>query len=96
MPLTGAGPYFRRRDVVWRDLGTHVLALNLMGDQQVLVLGGGNAVLWRLLATAHRLDDISAAFSTEEERPTKEQIVHAIAELQTLDLVSASSSGGAP
>jgi hypothetical protein len=44
------GPrYLRAPAIVWRDTGDHVVALKLGRGEEVLVLGGGAAHMWRLL-----------------------------------------------
>jgi hypothetical protein len=54
--------YVRVATALWRDTGLHVLVLPHGTSHEVVVLGGGSAVVWRLLAEpvdsaaiAHRL-----------------------------------------
>ena len=42
--------YVRVAAVLWRDTGLHVLVLPDGTSHEVVVLGGGSAVVWRLLA----------------------------------------------
>ena len=50
MSLTTTDQFFARRaGTLWRDTGMHVLALPEDDGAEVVVLGGGSAVLWRLL-----------------------------------------------
>lgn len=42
--------FVRAPGVLWRDTGLHVLVMPRHQVGDVVVLGGGNAVLWRLLA----------------------------------------------
>ena len=58
--------YVRVAAVLWRDTGLHVLVLPSGTSHEVVVLGGGSAVLWRLLADpvdaaaiTHRLEQAS-------------------------------------
>ena len=50
MSAVVAGTSYRRAPgTLWRDTGVHVLALPPGGEHDVVVLGGGGALLWRLL-----------------------------------------------
>ena len=50
MSLTATDQRFARHTgTLWRDTGHHVLALPETDGAEVAVLGGGSAVLWRLL-----------------------------------------------
>lgn len=50
--------FVRRLGTLWRDTGLHVLALPGEARAEVMVLGGGSALLWRLLDEPLGLDDI--------------------------------------
>jgi hypothetical protein len=51
--------YARAHETLWRDTGLHVVALGPHDDGEVTVLGGGSALLWRLLDEPLGLDEIS-------------------------------------
>ena len=57
-PLIKECRYTRAHSVLWRDTGLHVVALGPRDDAEVAVLGGGSAVLWRLLDEPLGLDEI--------------------------------------
>jgi hypothetical protein len=50
--------YARAAGALWRDTGSHVVVLPDRHDAEVVVLGGGGAVLWRLLERSLSLGDI--------------------------------------
>lgn len=50
--------YARAHAALWRDTGMHVVALPPREGAEVAVLGGGSALLWRLLDEPLALDEI--------------------------------------
>ncbi len=81
--------YQRAPQLLWRDTGSMVLVLPAHGHGDVMVLGGGSAVLWRMLATRRSLDDLMDAFADTPEPPTADQLVGALGELLALGVLAA-------
>lgn len=51
--------YARAHAALWRDTGRHVVVLGPRQDAEVVVLGGGSALLWRLLDQPLELEEIN-------------------------------------
>ena len=80
---------FRRvHTTLWRDTGRHVLALP-PGAKDVVVLGGGAAVLWRLLQSCLDLEAIVAAVTDGTEGPGSDEITASLDQLVGAGLVAA-------
>lgn len=60
--------FSRAEGVLWRDAGSHIVALPGTGGD-VVVVGGSGAQLWRLLQRPQSLDDLVNAFVDESGAP---------------------------
>ena len=89
MSLTTTGHLFSRRlGTLWRDTGLHVLALPEGDANDVVVLGGGSAVLWRLLEAPMSLADILSRLDAEAvDGPRRGEISRCLEELVDRGLV---------
>ncbi len=61
--------YARAHEALWRDTGLHVVALGPHDDGEVTVLGGGSALLWRVLDEPLGLDEISQRLQSTGAAP---------------------------
>lgn len=89
MSTDTASSYLRATGVLWRDTGSHVVALPWGHTDGVVVLGGGSAQLWRLLHQPRSLGELVEAFVDDQGvRPPATQVAAAMAELVAKGVVS--------
>ena len=94
MSLTATDRTFARRaGTLWRDTGEHVLALPEGEGAEVVILGGGSAVLWRLLAQQLTLPQMLGLLSTSEDAPApgENEVLTCLRDLVTRGLVGTDS-----
>jgi hypothetical protein len=80
--------FTRRLGTLWRDTGLHVLALPEGDGNDVVVLGGGSAVLWRLLESPVSLGDLLSHLDAEDPSgPSRREVTQCLEELVDRGLV---------
>lgn len=72
--------FVRAPGSLWRDTGLHVLVLPGKAAAEVVVLGGGGAVLWRVLGEPLTLDGIIAELGDAAASPPDSSAVAACLE----------------
>lgn len=88
MSLTTTHQRFARRlGTLWRDTGLHVLALPEHEAAEVVVLGGGSAVLWRMLQEPLALVDVLERLGSGEGAPHEDAVTDCLAELVARGLI---------
>lgn len=90
MSLTTTDRRFARRvETLWRDTGMHVLALPEGDGAEVVVLSGGSAVLWRLLAQPLALPDILGRLEpgVDDLAPAEDAVVACLDDLLARGLI---------
>jgi hypothetical protein len=85
--------YQRDAGALWRDAGEHVVALPSVGGQDVFVLGGGGAIVWRLLEQPRTLEEMLADLRLEAPSDVvpRDDVQVALDELVRLGLVRPTS-----
>ena len=90
---TAEGQFTRQSGALWRDTGRHVLALPSAERAVVVVLGGGGAVLWRLLEEPLRLTEVMSRLQTSEgAAPAEAEVLACLDDLVQRGLVEVSGS----
>lgn len=79
--------YSRCEHVVWRDTGLSILTLSVIHGGEVLVLGGGNATIWRLMSRPCTLADLTGALGIGDSTSAARELIAALDELSTLGLI---------
>lgn len=80
--------FTRRTGTLWRDTGRHVLALPESDGADVVVLGGGSAVLWRLLERPQSLPGILRRLAEAGgDAPTEDDVRACLDDLVTRSLI---------
>lgn len=79
--------FARRLGTLWRDTGLHVLALPEEEAAEVVVLGGGSAVLWRLLAEPMTLADILDRLGAAADAPPEDVVTSCLADMAARGLI---------
>ncbi len=79
--------FARRLGTLWRDTGLHVLALSEDESAEVVVLGGGSAVLWRLLEQPLTLVDILERLGAAGGSPTEDDVSGCLDDLVSRGLI---------
>lgn len=91
---TDQGLYRRNESVVWRDTGLSAVALVLEPKADLpVVLGGGSAVLWRLLSSPRRLEEILDELSATAQLPPQHDVLDALADLRDVGLITRVDEG---
>lgn len=91
MSVTTTDHLFARRvGTLWRDTGMHVLVLADDDGAEVVVLGGGGAVLWRLLEQPLDLPTVMTRLRTAAgAAPDQEEVQECLRDLVARGLVVA-------
>jgi hypothetical protein len=86
--------YRRPSGALWRDTGEHVVVLLHDGPSDVKVLGGGGALLWRLLeqpaTTAELMTELQGIGGTPPSGREVEDCLSDLAEQQLLETIEQS------
>jgi len=86
--------FARRVGTLWRDTGLHVLALPTNDPAEVVVLGGGSAVLWRMLQEPLDLPAVMSRLRTfAGETPEASEVRECLDDLVHRGLVEAGRRG---
>lgn len=85
-PILSDCRYARAHSALWRDTGMHVVALAPRDGAEVAVLGGGSAVLWRLLDEPLGLDEITRRLDSAGASP--EEVASCLDDLVARGLVA--------
>ena len=80
---------FSRVDgLLWRDTGQHVVVLAQGAKMDVTVLGGGGALLWRMLATPSTFEQLLARLRSElDDGPSEDDVRACIDDLSSQGLL---------
>jgi hypothetical protein len=88
--------YSRSPRALWRDTGTHVLAL-VRGtvEHQPVLLAGGAVLLWRALEQPGDLDELTERLRPDRTDPPRQaEVASAVADLRAHGLVLTAPEAG--
>jgi hypothetical protein len=88
--IATAVQFQRPADLLWRDTGMHVVVLSEKSSSDIKVLGGGGAVVWRLLEQPATIADMLASLRCHgTELPTVDELDACLQDLLGQGLVTA-------
>lgn len=87
--------YARAAGALWRDTGTHVLVLPDARDADVIALGGGGALVWRLLTRPLACGEIESELGRHAEPPPdREAVLECLRQLVACRVLSVVEQAG--